>query len=62
MSIRRRRVFGRVTTTCPASGKEVRIELTREGLRVRVKRARKVHTLALHDLVALAGGQGVFRL
>jgi hypothetical protein len=56
------RVRGRVQTTCPATGKAVRIELTREGLRVRVKRARKVHTLPLQDLVTLAGGQGVFRL
>jgi hypothetical protein len=59
---RPRRVFGRVTTTCPATGKVVRIELTRQGLRVRVKRARKVHTLSLEDIVTLASGQGVFRL
>ena len=59
---RPRRVFGRVMTTCPATGKEVRIELTRQGLRVRVKHSHKVHTLALQDLVTLATGQGVFRL
>lgn len=59
---RPRHVFGRVTAICPATGREVRIELTREGLRVRVKRSRKVHVLPLADLVALAQGQGVFRL
>ena len=32
-----RRIFGRVQTICPATGKEVRIELTREGLRVRAQ-------------------------
>ncbi len=57
-----RRIFGRVQTICPATGKEVRIELTREGLRVRVKHSRKVQTLNLQDLVTLANGQGVFRL
>ena len=55
---RPRRVFGRVMTTCPATGKEVRIELTRQGLRVRVKRSRKVQTLSLPDLATLATGQG----
>lgn len=59
---RPRRVFGRVMTTCPATGKEVRIELTRDGLRVRVKWDRTVHVLPLRDLVVLAEGQGVFRL
>ena len=59
---RSRGVFGRLMTTCPATGKEVRIELTRKGLQVRVKHSHKVHTLALQDLVALAAGQGVFRV
>ena len=59
---RTRRVFGRVMTSCPVTGKEVRIELTRDGLSVRVKRSRRVHHLALADLVTLASGQGVFRL
>ena len=59
---RTRRVFGRLWTSCPLTGKEVRIELTRQGLNVRVKRSRKVHHLALADLVTLASGQGVFRL
>ncbi len=57
-----RHVFGRVMTTCPTTGKPVRIELTRQGLRVRVKHSHKVQTLTLQDLVALASGQGVFRL
>lgn len=57
-----RRVFGRVATVNPADGKTVRIELTKKGLRVRVKCARKVHQLSLHDVVTLAQGQGVFRL
>jgi hypothetical protein len=59
---RPRHVFGRLMTTCPATGKDVRIELTRQGLRVRVKRSRKVDMLTLQELVTLAAGQGVFRL
>lgn len=59
---RPRRVFGRVATTCPVTGREARIELTRQGLRVRLKHSRKVQTLSLPDLVTLASGQGVFRL
>ncbi|MCP5523712.1 MAG: hypothetical protein H7A46_19420 [Verrucomicrobiales bacterium] len=59
---RQRQVFGRVLTTNPADGRSVRIELTKKGLRVRVKRSRKIHKLSLHDLVTLALGQGVFRL
>ena len=56
------RVYGRVMTTCPTTGKKVRIELTRAGLRVRAWKARKVHTMSLQDVVTLARGQGVFRL
>lgn len=59
---RPRRIFGRVFTPCPFTGKPVRIELTRDGLSVRVKRSRRVHRLTLADLVTLASGQGVFRL
>lgn len=59
---RLRHVFGRVRATCPATGKSVTIELTRDGLRVRLWRARKVQTLTLEELVTLAHGQGVFRL
>lgn len=59
---RNRHVFGRLWTACQATGKPVRIELTREGIRVRVKRSRQVHHLALSEVVSLATGQGVFRL
>ena len=59
---RPRRVFGRVQTICPASGKPVRIELTREGLTVRAYRSRRVQSIPLPDVVTLARGQGVFRL
>jgi hypothetical protein len=57
-----RRVFGRVYTPCPVTGKPVRIELTRTGLRVRTKHCRQVNQLSLGELVSLARGQGVFRL
>lgn len=59
---RKRHVFGRVRATCPDTGKDVRIELTREGLLVRPKYARRVQRLTLSELVTLAAGQGVFRL
>jgi hypothetical protein len=59
---RTRRVFGRVYTPCPLTGKPIRIELTPTGLRVRTQRCRQVHQLTLQDLVTLARGQGVFRL
>ncbi len=59
---RTRRVFGRIWTVCPATGKPVRIELDRQGIRLRVKFSRRVHRLSLTELVSLATGQGVFRL
>lgn len=59
---RTRRVFGRLWTSCQATGKAVRVELTPSGVQVRFKRARKVHRLALSEIVSLATGQGVFRL
>lgn len=59
---RTRHVFGRVWASCPSTGKEVRIELTKECISVRVKHSRQVHRLGLTDLVTLAAGQGVFRL
>jgi hypothetical protein len=57
-----RHVFGRVRAQCPVTGKAVKIELTHQGLRVRVWRSRNVQTLSLDELVTLAHGQGVFRL
>lgn len=59
---RRRRVFGRVTISCPITQKPVRIELTRQGVTVRTKYSRKTHALSLDDVISLARGQGVFRL
>lgn len=59
---RKRRVFGRLWTACQVTGKPVRVELTPEGIRVRVKRSRRVHRLSLSEIVSLATGQGVFRL
>jgi hypothetical protein len=59
---RTRRVFGRLWTTCPVTGKPVRIELNKDCISVRVKRSRMIHRLTLADLVTLTTGQGVFRL
>jgi hypothetical protein len=59
---RPRRVFGRLWTTCPATGRPVRVELGREGLRIRLKHSRKVYQLSLPDLVTLASGQRLLLL
>lgn len=59
---RRRHVFGRVRTWDPESGKPATVELTRDGVKVRVLHARAVHALKLEDVVTLAIGQGVLPL
>jgi hypothetical protein len=59
---RTRRVFGRLRTLCPATGKEILIELTRTGLHVRPIHARKGKVVPLPDLVTMASGQGVLSL
>ena len=52
---RKRKVFGR--RVIEVDGKEVKFEMTNEGVRIRDKYARMVETISFHRLYDAAKGQ-----